>query len=275
MAEDPDTSVVTAEDGTGESQASSQGIEQGQVYTPEELRELYRGVIREENSAVWNEMRQQLTPLQQRLAELVPKIDAMLPQITEVQGDAKATRKLVKDVLAGRTLDEGQLQAINDAEQLEEQQRVTARQQREETRRQAELEEVKKGQLTPGQLRQIRFDATWSAVDHHLNGRAKEQGFRDFKSIADDIKSVVGSEIPVAWMVPGDEFGLNRWEEEARKAILAKAAAREADGNAQVNVPSLRGGGGQSTAQIWESYGQGDIPWSAKVQTAGKELGYI
>ena len=275
MAEEIEGGVATATDGTGESQASGQSIEQPEAYTPEELRESFRQVVREENADFWNEMRRTVMPMQTQLAAMAPKIEALLPQIAEVQGDAAATRQLVIDVLSGESLDADQLQAIKDAKKLDEQQRETARRQREDANRQQEIAEAKKGQLTPGQLRQIRFEDTWAIVDDDLDQRAKGLGFRDFKSIADDVKAGAGKEIPAAWMIAGDEFGLKRWKREAVKAMVAMAAARDAEGNAPMDVPSLRGGGGQSAQKIWEAYGEGERAWSVQVQAAGKELGYI
>lgn len=261
---------------TQDIETTEQGIQQQrETYAPEVLEEILGRAVDARLSLA---LQQALTPFQRqldqrftRIEQLAPRLEELQPQIQEVLGDAKATRRLVKDVLAGRTLDETQLQAIDEAEQLENQQRAEARQQRERAQLQNQVDEARKGQQTPEQRWEQRFNDAWLLVDADLDEVSRGAGFRDFKSISDEVKAAVGLAKPTA----GDDLGLKAWKQAATKFIRAKAAARDAEGNASVNVPSQRGGGGQSATQIWESFGQGDVPWSPQVQKAGKELGYI
>ncbi len=266
MAEDVDGGAAVATDGTGASQTSEQGTEQLQAYTPAEMQEMFRIAAREavdeRMAPAWAAVSNRLT----RIEQLAPVVEGLVPQLEEVMGTSRDVRRLVKDVLAGRTLDTDQLQALNDAEKLADSQRDNAKRDRERAQQQTEIEALRKGQITVAQLAEIRHNVAWDSALKDAMRQAKAQGFRDFDAVKDAV--MANKRYPSA----NDEFGYEGWKDAAAATIMKLAATRDAEGNVTTSVPAIRGnGGGASDQEFLNKFGAGAIDYTpANIERARK-----
>lgn len=230
MAEPEEAAVQTgATQDTAAPDASTQADGSTSI---EELQEMFRAVVREENAGIWGAMRQQLTPIQQKMAAL----DEITGAIEAVRGDNRQTRAMVQRIFQGTYTEEDAKVAMAS---VEEQARIESLQNENsklkaglEARQRAEYEAQQAAQAmaqrwTPRQITEFEWANEYGPRAERI---AKRQGLA-FADVANLLPQVPEGASKAQWL---------RWEEQTEELIKGEADKRLKADKPAVNTPAAR-----------------------------------
>lgn len=256
---------------TGETLTTEQDIQQQEIWTAQELEEI---VGRAVDTRVSSAVQRVLEPFQRQFDQRVTRVEQDHDTIREVASMTKRQQAALRAIVAGNVsagnLDESVLETFDSDLAAENAARAKEKNEAAIAAARAEIEEVRKGQLSPGQLLELRKSDAWGNTERHLDREAKRQGFAGWKAVEVVARKAAGNAIST----DNDLFGFDGWEERASKSIGDQAAERDNEGNAPTETPNIRGGASSNAEAIWARYGR-EGGFTPEVQAAGKRLGYI